>query len=154
MVLVGLPASGKSTFAKRHFVPHGYVHVNRDTLGTNAKCLKVTQESLKAGKSVVVDNTNPSPAARAEFLDIAKATKVTARCFHLEASADLAHHLNYYRQNISKGVQRRVPDVGYRVYQSKFEKPSASEGFTSVVDVPFVPQFDSPADKESFKLWV
>ena len=61
VLMLGPPASGKSTFAKRYLVkPAGYFHVNRDTLGTQDKCLKATESALKEGKSVVVDNTNPS----------------------------------------------------------------------------------------------
>ena len=37
-----MPASGKSTFSKKHFGANGYVIVNRDTLGTPAKCMKVS----------------------------------------------------------------------------------------------------------------
>ena len=39
---MGPPASGKSSFCENHLVPHGYVRVNRDTLGTAAKCMKVS----------------------------------------------------------------------------------------------------------------
>lgn len=41
IVMVGCPASGKSTFRKRYLEPHGYVAVNRDTLGTFDRCAKV-----------------------------------------------------------------------------------------------------------------
>ena len=41
VVMVGCPASGKSTFRKRYFEPNGYVVVNRDTMGTMQKCVKV-----------------------------------------------------------------------------------------------------------------
>jgi bifunctional polynucleotide phosphatase/kinase len=41
VMMVGCPASGKSTFRKRFLEPHGYVAINRDTLGTMDKCIKV-----------------------------------------------------------------------------------------------------------------
>ena len=41
--MVGCPASGKSTFRKRYLEPHGYVAVNRDTMGTMQKCIKVQE---------------------------------------------------------------------------------------------------------------
>lgn len=41
IIMVGAPATGKSTFRKRYLEPHGYVAVNRDTMGTVAKCVKV-----------------------------------------------------------------------------------------------------------------
>nr|KAG5697411.1 hypothetical protein BaRGS_008837 [Batillaria attramentaria] len=44
VVMVGCPASGKSTFRKRYLEPHGYVAVNRDTLGTAEKCIKTPFE--------------------------------------------------------------------------------------------------------------
>jgi len=34
--------------------------------------LKVAEEALKEGKSVVIDNTNPTSAARKEYLALAK----------------------------------------------------------------------------------
>ena len=39
--MVGCPASGKSTFRRRFLEPHGYVAVNRDTLGDFDRCAKV-----------------------------------------------------------------------------------------------------------------
>jgi hypothetical protein len=32
---------GKSTFSRQYFKPHNYEIINRDTLQTPAKCLKV-----------------------------------------------------------------------------------------------------------------
>jgi bifunctional polynucleotide phosphatase/kinase len=49
-----------------------YSRVNRDTLKTKEKCVKVAEEEIKKGKSVVIDNTNPSQADRKLYLDIAK----------------------------------------------------------------------------------
>lgn len=64
VIFVGLPASGKSTFAQKYFIPAGYVHVNqfsllvsfactqynvclldkyRDKLRTKEKCLKACE---------------------------------------------------------------------------------------------------------------
>lgn len=55
VVLVGPPAAGKSTLAKR-FVAQGYVHVNQDALKTVPKCLAALEAALVQGQSVVVDN--------------------------------------------------------------------------------------------------
>lgn len=153
VIIVGRPASGKSTLRERHFTPHGYVAVNRDTLGTQEKCLKMASESLKAGKSVIVDNTNPSKAVRQPYIDIAKKHHVPVRCIYLNVPNEVAFHLNYFRQNQSKGVQRRVPAVGFRVFEKNFQMPEVGEGFAEVKTLEFVPQFDSDSDRELFQHW-
>ena len=156
ILLVGFPASGKSTFAKRYFQSKGYVIVNRDTLKTQEKCERTVAESLKAGQSVVVDNTNPSKDARAAYVKIAKAVKqdIPVRCFYFETTIETAKHMNYYRQLITDGKQRRVPDVGYNVFKSRYVAPDkAAEGFSAVVKIPFVPVFEDDELKKKFLQW-
>lgn len=68
--MVGGPGSGKSTIAITQL--NSYVRVNNDDLKTKEKCIKVCKESLIAGKSVVIDNTNPTADVRGRFIDIAK----------------------------------------------------------------------------------
>ena len=153
MLLVGRPASGKSTLTRRHFIPNGYTQVNRDTLGTKEKCLKVAAEALKNNKSVIVDNTNPKKEDRKAYIDLANKSKVPIRCIHLKVSSELSYHLNMFRQNVTKGDQRRVPDVAYRTFDKYFEEPKASEGFSEVTVLDFVPKFDSKDEEELFKQW-
>ena len=58
VLLIGSPASGKSTFSKNYFRNH--VRINQDTLGTIRKCEKMASKMLEDGKSVIIDNTNGS----------------------------------------------------------------------------------------------
>lgn len=52
VVMVGCPASGKSTISKRYFGDkRGYVIINRDTLGTPAKCIKVSSWEKRRQRS-------------------------------------------------------------------------------------------------------
>ena len=62
VLFVGTPASGKSSFYGRYFRPHGYVHINQDTLRTKEKCVNSARVAIQGGSSVVIDNTNPSRA--------------------------------------------------------------------------------------------
>eukprot|EP00730_Choanoeca_flexa_P009715 TRINITY_DN12970_c0_g1_i1.p1 TRINITY_DN12970_c0_g1~~TRINITY_DN12970_c0_g1_i1.p1 ORF type:complete len:412 (+),score=114.90 TRINITY_DN12970_c0_g1_i1:118-1353(+) len=152
VVMVGCAASGKSTISRDYYEKkRGYVRVNRDEQGT--KCPKLAAAALKEGKSVVVDNTNPAAAKRAEWLKIASAHSVPARCVHMTTSKEVAKHLNQYRQNITKGKHRRVPDVGYNMYFKHFEEPSTDEGFTSVHQVDFKPNFDNDRARQLFLHW-
>lgn len=154
VVMTGPPASGKSTFSKKYFLPYGYVHINRDTLKTQDKCLKEAETALKAGKSVVVDNTNPTKKSRADFISLAKKYKAKQlRCFLMKTPIELCHHLNYVRQNQTEGKVRRIPDVGYHTYNKHFEEPEKSEGFSEILTIDFAPSFESERNKKIFQQW-
>lgn len=66
---------------------------------------------------------------------------------------DLCHHLNYVRQNHSKGAVRRIPDVGYNMYKSRYEEPAMNEDFTEIVSINFEPEFDTEHHEKVFKQW-
>lgn len=55
IVLVGPPASGKSTIVN---VFKDYERINQDTLKTKSKCINACKSALSSGKSVIIDNTN------------------------------------------------------------------------------------------------
>lgn len=98
VLMVGCPASGKSTFSKKYLAPHGYVHINQDTLKTKEKCLKVASNALSEGKSVVIDNTNRDVTTRASFISLAQQHNIPVRCFVMQTPEHLAHHLNFVRE--------------------------------------------------------
>jgi bifunctional polynucleotide phosphatase/kinase len=144
IVMVGFPGSGKSYFARRYLEAHGYVRVNRDSLGDMKKCEVVTGTALAAGKRVVVDNTSPDVAARAAFLKLAATHGVPARAFVMTAGRKLAMHLNTVRSRL--GIKAKVPDVAIHTYNKKFTMPTCDEGFAAVVSVPVVPDFTGLPD--------
>ena len=155
VIMQGPPASGKSTFTKNHFLINpNYVHINRDTLQTQEKCLKAAESALKEGKSVVVDNTNPDKKARLDFVALAKRMSVKKlRLFKMTTPIELCHHLNYVRQNATLGKVRRIPDVGYNMFKSRFEEPDKSEGYDEIVQVEFEPKFEDERHETIFKQW-
>eukprot|EP01126_Amoeba_proteus_P064559 TRINITY_DN905_c0_g1_i17.p1 TRINITY_DN905_c0_g1~~TRINITY_DN905_c0_g1_i17.p1 ORF type:complete len:262 (+),score=39.73 TRINITY_DN905_c0_g1_i17:564-1349(+) len=139
VLMVGRPASGKSTFVEKYFVPAGYIRVNRDTLKTIPKCKSTCKEALEEGLSVVIDNTNGDPKTRAEFISLAQSKGIPVRCFYLKTPQEVANHLNYVRVMESNGEVRRIPDVAYRTFNKSFKEPSASEGFTEIREIEFIP---------------
>ena len=88
LMLKGLPASGKSTYAKELVVKdHNWVRVNKDDLrammnggvfsGKLEKQIvrierKLAEDALKIGKSVVIDDTNFNPDHEEYFRRLAK----------------------------------------------------------------------------------
>jgi len=150
VIMVGRPASGKSSFSKKYFVPKGYVHVNQDTMKTKAVCLKAAKKALEDGKSVIIDNTNGGRAARAEYLALAKEKGVNARCFWLDTDLELCYHLNFHREKESQGTVRRIPDVAYNVFKKNWAEPSTDEGFASVRKIEWVPHFENEDARKMF----
>ena len=68
VILIGLPASGKSRFYREWFTgTHDHVSKDlmRNTRTPQRRQEQLVAESLGAGHSVVIDNTNPDAATRA-----------------------------------------------------------------------------------------
>ena len=69
LLFVGMPGVGKTTYYQKYLSE--YIHINQDILGTKAKVLKLTRESMGKGQNVVIDATNPGQDRRQEFYDLA-----------------------------------------------------------------------------------
>jgi bifunctional polynucleotide phosphatase/kinase len=92
VLFMGAPGSGKSTFY--HTNMKTYEYVNQDQLGSAAKCIKVCQAALTAGKSVVIDNNNYTKEQRSRYTSLAHEAKVPVRLFHFNTPKDRCMHNN------------------------------------------------------------
>lgn len=74
VIFTGLPGSGKSTYFREHFAAT-HVHVSKDLMpnarGREDRQRMQIEAALAAGRSVAVDNTNPSREAHARVPDVA-----------------------------------------------------------------------------------
>ncbi|KAK6039451.1 hypothetical protein COOONC_23045, partial [Cooperia oncophora] len=120
IVIVGFPGSGKSTFARKLESEHGYMVVNRDTLGTWQKCCEHARAHLRSGKSAVVDNTNPDKEARSRYTALAKEMKVPCRCFVLTCDIHQAEHNVKFRL-LTQKPSNEVTMMVLRTYAKKYE---------------------------------
>lgn len=150
IVMVGFPASGKSSFCKKVLIPAGYVRVNRDELKSKEKCIKACQMSVEEGKSVVIDNTSPSREDRSIYIKIAKEHGIPCRCFVMQTTYEMAQHLNIFREKLTQGECKRIPDIAYNTYRSKFKEPSEKEGFKEIKTIYFLPDFPDERCKNLF----
>ena len=152
VVMVGRPASGKSTITKHYFASNGYIQINRDTIGTQEKCIEAAISALRDGKSVIIDNTNPSKAARKPYIDLAAKHNVPCRCIYIDIPTELSYHLSFVCINQTKGKIRPIPKANH-AYEKDFEMPDESEGLSDVQKVGFIPIFQSEEDKNIFLQW-
>ncbi|KAJ2719928.1 hypothetical protein GGI07_004916 [Coemansia sp. Benny D115] len=166
VLLVGQPASGKSTFATKHLEPLGFERINMDTLKTSKKCHDAVKSGLASGKLLVVDNTNPCVDSRGAYVQLAKGAgaRAIAVVFDHE-TRELAAHNNVYRAQVAQArylakdgsaakdlwsvpvVDSSVPAVAYNMFFKKFSAPDVSEGFERILRHAFVPTFESALDE-------
>ena len=84
IILMGVPGSGKTTFAW-NFPEH--IHINQDRLGNRNDCINAAKRALSHGKSIVIDRTNISRSQRKYFLDVAKDYGAKTFCIFLDFPA-------------------------------------------------------------------
>lgn len=133
VVLVGLPASGKSSFYRDRFAAT-HEQVSKDRLrqlrspGRRQEAL--IDAALRAGRSVVVDNINATAAERAPLIRLGRAQGVRIVGYFFDARPREAVERNRRRLG-----RERVPDVAIHVAAKRLEPPSYAEGFDELYDV-------------------
>ncbi|WP_203736798.1 ATP-binding protein [Catellatospora chokoriensis] len=134
-VLIGLQASGKSTFC-RTVLADGRAVVSKDDF-RNARHRQVREmrlvgEALAAGCSVVVDNTNPSPAQWQPLIDAAReyGASVVGYWFPPDPAGSAA-------RNAARDDRTRVPDAGLRAVLRDLRRPRRVDGFDQLYTVGF-----------------
>jgi predicted kinase len=134
VVLVGLQASGKTTFCRQ--VLSEYVQVSKDhwpnARNRQRRQLRLIEESLAAGRNVAVDNTNPSPEEWQPLIETAR--QASARVVAYWFPPDLAGSL---RRNAARQGRACVPETGMRAVMARLREPRLTDGFDAVLTVRF-----------------
>jgi predicted kinase len=130
VILIGLQGSGKTTFYRTHFAAT-HEHVSKDRFRHNKKPSRrqaqLIDDALRAGRSVVVDNTNPTVADRAPLIALGRAhgARISGYYFAPSVSGSLERN----REGEGSG---RVPDVAIYATRKKLAPPSYAEGFDTL----------------------
>jgi predicted kinase len=130
IIFVGLQAAGKSTYYHTHLAAT-HVHVSKDLMknarNRERRQEEMIREALGAGRSVVVDNTNPTPFERAPVIALARQYGARIVAYHFEAQVKDAVARNRLREG-----KACVPDIAIYRTSKKLVPPSFDEGFDEV----------------------
>jgi len=126
ILLVGIPASGKSSFYQRRFAMT-HVRVNRDMLGTKARERSLFQWCLDHQQACVIDNTNTTREIRAQWIEPARAAGYPVICYYMQSNV-----MECLERNRSRLGSACIPDVGVRDHHARLEIPSLDEGYAAL----------------------
>ena len=127
VVFSGLQASGKTTFYRERFAS-SHLLVSKDAWrharNKEARQRRLVDEHLRAGRSVVVDNTNPTSEEREPLIAIARAAGVRVVSYAFLATVEQS-----ITRNAARTGHARVPDAGIYSVAKRLCAVCASEGF-------------------------
>lgn len=137
VILIGLQAAGKSTFARERLsATHEYV--SKDRMGSarnkEQRQQRLVAAALAAGRSLVVDNTNPSPAEREALIRLGReyGASIIGYFFAPDVAASRA-------RNAARGGRERVPVVAIHTTARRLTPPAYAEGFDTLFTVRIAP---------------
>ena len=133
VILIGLPGAGKSSLYREKFATT-HVHVSKD-LSPNAskrenRQRKIIKDALASGKSVVIDNTNPTIAERAALIRVARAHGARLIGYFFDVNTRTA-----VARNAERTGRGKVPNVAIFTAAKRLQRPCLSEGFDQLFRV-------------------
>ena len=138
VLLVGLQGSGKSTFYRTHFAAT-HALVSKDLLRNHRRPgrrqMQLVEAALQGGRSVVVDNTNPTIEDRAPLIELAR--RHGADVVGVSFVPDLDACLERNRGRTGRG---RVPDKALHITLKRLQPPTLVEGFDRLYRASVAPE--------------
>lgn len=138
ILLVGLPGSGKSTFAESlaFAMPFKFTRVNQDQLKTRQKCITRAKHVLAEGKCPIIDRCNFDEAQRRTWMKLAKTHKVPIDAVILQVPLSLCITRCQERQNHETIEPSQAKRIVLTVNsQLKLPDRSESSNFRSILNI-------------------
>ena len=130
IILMGLQASGKSTFYRTQFADT-HEHISKDLLSRsknqNKKQAERIERAFQEQRSVVVDNTNVTVQDRLPLIDVGRRYYVAIIGYYFQPDVSSSRTLNMQRTG-----KAQVPEKAIFITAYKFEPPSYAEGFDTL----------------------
>lgn len=122
IILIGIQASGKSTFCQRYLQSGSLAHISLDEVGTRNRELEMLMQCINDDRSFVIDNTNPEVADRNRYISLAKAHGYEIVGIFFQSKVR-----DCIKRNEMRGT--KVPAKAIASTSNKLQLPSLEEGF-------------------------
>ena len=129
IIFTGVQASGKSSFYLLNLA-HSHLRINLDMLKTRHRENMIFEACLASKTKMVIDNTNPTKADRARYIQRAKDAGFEVISYYFETDLKSTLERNSYREG-----KANIPEVGVRATYKKLEVPNLNEGFDEIFQV-------------------
>ena len=123
VILIGIQATGKSTFYRERFF-NTHIRINLDMLKTRHREALLLRACLEANQSFVVDNTNPTRAERARYITAAQEAGFLVVGYFFESRLQDA-----LARNRTRTGPAQIPEKGIGGTARRLELPGLAEGF-------------------------
>ena len=144
---IGPPGSGKSTLWSSKF--KAWTRVNNDEQKSKPKSLKIFNEGIAKGTSILIDNTNRDKGQRSEWIKLAKTNGYRTIALRIDVTKDESFALNYLRRinPFRTHISKKVPDMVIHSFFKYVEEPESPE-FDEVYHIRPMLVFESEQEKD------
>lgn len=147
IMMFGFPGSGKSHFAKEISKKYQFVYTSQDEHKT--RTIKIADDALNRGKTVVIDNTHLTENQRSKYIAVAKKHKVPIRILVMtsdkkEEQLEYAKHMNMFRQRT--GDSKSLKDTIYSFMSKSYSYPTLDSVIKKIEIVPYIPKFSKTSE--------
>ncbi|MEE1083325.1 MAG: ATP-binding protein [Paludibacteraceae bacterium] len=122
ILMMGIPASGKSTFVARHL--QNFSRINLDNLRTREREDAMLHALFISEEDIVVDNTNVSPEEREKYFQLADQNGYMTVGIFMESILN-----DCLKRNAQREGDARIPDVGVEARAKNLVPPTDDEPF-------------------------
>jgi len=126
ILLIGLQASGKSTFYHKYF-DKTHLHLSMDMLKTRYRENVFLHACIEGKQNVVIDNTNPREIDRKKYIQLFSSAKFKIVTYYFESKLDECLVRNTKREG-----KKCIPEIGLKGTLNKLEQPRYEEGFDEI----------------------
>jgi predicted kinase len=132
IILIGIQASGKSTFYKEKFF-NTHIRISNDLLKTKNREKLLIEYCQKTQMPLVIDNTNITKDIRKKYITLLTDIKIPIIGYYFKTN--LERSLDWNNKRIGK---ENIPKTGILGTYKKLEMPSLEEGFSNLYYVDIV----------------